>query len=115
MEIATPQCAAINVSQEPRNRIHVAQWITELKCYPELLRDLMAGADNAASTQLFPDIRTETRLTVDTATAAHWLSRRPQTLRGWACHEDGPIRPIRINRRLAWATEKLRRLLGVSA
>jgi len=62
----------------------------------------------------FPDIRTETRPTVNTATAAHWLSRQEQTLRGWACHEDGPIRPRRINGRLAWSVDEIRRILGVA-
>ena len=46
--------------------------------------------------------------------AAYYLSRRPQTLRGWACHEDGPIRPLRINRRLAWPVSELRKLLGAA-
>jgi len=56
----------------------------------------------------------ETRAAVDTATAAHHLSRKPQTLRGWACREDGPIRPMRLHGRLAWRTADLRALLGVS-
>lgn len=62
----------------------------------------------------FASLDRETRAAVDTATAAHHLSRRPQTLRGWACHEDGPLRPLRINGRLAWKTEDLRRVLGVA-
>lgn len=37
-----------------------------------------------------------------TETAAKELNRKPQTLRKWACLESGPIRPIRINGRLAW-------------
>jgi hypothetical protein len=49
--------------------------------------------------------------TLDTAYAAHFLNRRPQTLRAWACHENGPIRPIRINGRLAWPVTEIRRLL----
>ena len=49
--------------------------------------------------------------TLDTAYAAHFLNRRPQTLRAWACHESGPIRPIRINGRLAWPVKEIRRLL----
>jgi hypothetical protein len=51
---------------------------------------------------------------INTATAAHYLNRRPQTLRAWACHEDGPLRPIRINGRLAWPVAEIRRLLGSS-
>ena len=49
--------------------------------------------------------------TLDTAYAAHFLNRRPQPLRAWACHENGPIRPIRINGRLAWPVREIRRLL----
>ncbi|MDO8904736.1 DNA-binding protein [Hydrogenophaga sp.] len=61
----------------------------------------------------FPPLAHETRPVVDTAAAAHYLSRRPQTLRGWACLENGPLRPIRINGRLAWPVAELRRVLGV--
>ena len=54
----------------------------------------------------------ETRIVVDTATAAFHLNRRPQTLRAWACYEDGPIRPKRVNGRLAWPVATLRSILG---
>lgn len=57
-------------------------------------------------------IDAETRAVVDTATAAFHLNRRPQTLRVWACYEDGPIRPIRVHGRLAWPVADIRRLLG---
>lgn len=50
---------------------------------------------------------------VDTAHAAHLLSRRPQTLRSWASLENGPIRPLRINGRLAWPVRELKRVLEV--
>lgn len=43
--------------------------------------------------------------------AAALINRRPQTLRKWACLENGPIRPVRINGRLAWRVEDLRTLL----
>lgn len=62
--------------------------------------------------QHFPNLLTEQRPTVDTATAAHWLCRRPQTMRIWACHEDGPLRPIRVNGRLAWPVADIKRILG---
>ena len=61
----------------------------------------------------FVSLAYETRAAVDTTTAAYHLNRQPQTLRGWACFESGPLRPMRINGRLAWKTEDLRRLLGV--
>ena len=56
----------------------------------------------------------ETRTAVDTATAAYHLNRQPQTLRGWACLENGPLRPVRVHGRLAWPVAELRRVLGVS-
>ena len=68
---------------------------------------------NAAPTDFVP-LHLETRTHVDTATAAYHLMRRPQTLRGHACHEDGPIRPLRINGRLAWDVASIRRVLGVA-
>jgi hypothetical protein len=61
----------------------------------------------------FVSLDRETRAAVDTATAAFHLNRRPQTLRGWACHEGGPIRPFRLNGRLAWPVAELRRVLGM--
>ena len=62
----------------------------------------------------FTSLNTETRIAVDTATAAHHLSRRPQTLRVWACLENGPLRPMRVHGRLAWPVAELRRVLGVA-
>jgi hypothetical protein len=61
----------------------------------------------------FVSLDRETRAAVDTATAAFHLNRKPQTLRGWASGEDGPLRPLRINGRLAWPVAELRRVLGV--
>ena len=65
--------------------------------------------------QPFPSLEQITRPTVPTEQAAYYLDRRPQTLRGWACHEDGPLRPVRVNGRLAWPVADLRRVLGVPA
>lgn len=50
--------------------------------------------------------------TLVTADAAKVLNRRPQTLRKWACLENGPIHPIRINGRLAWRVADLQALLN---
>lgn len=44
--------------------------------------------------------------------AATAINRAPQTLRRWACKEDGPIRPIRINGRLAWRVSDLKAILA---
>ena len=63
--------------------------------------------------QGFPPLDLETRPTVTTEQAAHYLNRRPQTLRIWACR-DGPIRPIRVNGRLAWPVASIKSVLGVA-
>jgi hypothetical protein len=65
------------------------------------------------TTKQIPTLESVTRPTLETAAAAFYLNRREQTLRGWACHEDGPIRPLRINGRLAWPVAELRKVLGV--
>lgn len=62
-----------------------------------------------------PALDVVTRPTVDTTAAAYYLNRRPQTLRGWACHENGPLRPLRIHGRLAWSVTEIRALLGAGA
>lgn len=62
----------------------------------------------------YPPLEAVTRPNVDTAAAAYYTNRKPQTLRGWACFENGPIRPIRINGRLAWPVADLKRVLGVA-
>ena len=67
----------------------------------------------ASEPQQFPPLESVTRPTVETAAAAFYLNRRPQTLRIYACHENGPLRPIRVHGRLHWKTDDLRRLLGV--
>lgn len=56
----------------------------------------------------------ETRAAITTAEAAAHLNRKSQTLLIWACRETGPIRPIRVNGRLAWPVSELRRVLGVA-
>ena len=67
-----------------------------------------------ASAPVFTPLALETRAAVDTATASYHLNRKPQTLRGWACLENGPLRPIRVHGRLAWPVAEIRRVLGVS-
>jgi hypothetical protein len=62
----------------------------------------------------FPPLEHVTSPTVSTSAAAHYLNRRPQTMRVWACFENGPIRPIRINNRLAWPVNEIKILTGVA-
>ena len=62
----------------------------------------------------FTSLAHETRATLPTPEAAYHLNRQQQTLRGWACKEDGPIRPMRVSGRLAWKVSDLKQLLGVA-
>lgn len=62
----------------------------------------------------FPRLEEVNRPTVETAAAAYYLNRQPQTLRSWACHENGPIRPVRVHGRLSWPTAQIRSVLGVA-
>lgn len=64
-----------------------------------------------ATNQNFTPIEQETRSHVETACAAFHLMRKPQTMRAYACLENGPIRPIRINGRLAWPVAEILALL----
>lgn len=71
-----------------------------------------------ATTPTAPDklvpLASETRSAITTAEAAAHLGRKPQTLRGWACKEDGPLRPVRVNGRLAWPVAGIKTVLGVA-
>ena len=60
---------------------------------------------------IFLPLELETRTAISTNNAAFHLNRKSQTLRAWACLENGPIRPIRINGRLAWSVNEIRVLL----
>lgn len=61
----------------------------------------------------FPPLERETRAVVETDCAAYHLLRTAQTLRLWACKENGPIRPRRVHGRLMWPVAELRKLCGV--
>ena len=82
---------------ERKPRIDQAQWLTEL---------------NGCPIDFIP-LDKETRTHVSTKVMCHHLNRKEQTARCWACHEDGPLRPIRVNGRLAWAVADIKRVLGV--
>lgn len=64
--------------------------------------------------QQFPPLELENRPTLDTASTAYYLRKAQQTLRIWACKENGPIRPIRVGSHLHWKTAEIRKLLGVA-
>lgn len=61
----------------------------------------------------FVPIDQEKRAVVDTACCAYHLNRSPATLRSWAMRNSGgPIKPLRINGRLAWQVVDIKRVLG---
>jgi len=63
----------------------------------------------------FQPLTEVTRPNLKTEEAAFYLNRRPQTLRSWACLENGPIRPRRIGGLLAWPTAEVKALCGLPA
>jgi len=75
--------------------------------------DLMALSERPDVTnKKYLALDAEVRIAVPTAEAAFHLGRTPQTLRKWACFEDGPLRPVRINGRLAWLVAEIKQLLN---
>lgn len=54
----------------------------------------------------------EHRTALPTREAAYHLNRKMQTMHIWACKENGPIRPTRINGRLAWLVADIKRVLS---
>jgi hypothetical protein len=75
----------------------------------------LAAAYTAMVAEPFIPLESVSRPTVTTDEAAYYLNRKAQTLRIWACRENGPTRPVRIYGRLAWSVSEIRRLLGVTA
>lgn len=71
--------------------------------------------DGQKSARRFPAIATETRSHVETSCAAFWMNRKPQTLRAWASLENGPLRPTRVNGRLAWPVSEIRMIMNGGA
>ena len=67
------------------------------------------------SPQDYPALELVNRPTVPTEQAAHYLLRRPQTLRAWAMKDgSGPVRPLRVHGRLAWPVDSIKAALGVA-
>ena len=68
----------------------------------------------ASTAPAFPPLESVNRPTVTTEEAAYYLNRRPQTMRCWAMREEGLLRPVRVNGRLAWPVQEIKRILKVS-
>ena len=77
--------------------------------------DKPARAERMGKVATFVPLGEVTSPTVTTEAAAHFLNRRPQTLRGWSQQGIGPLQPAAvIKRRLAWPVADIRRLLGIT-
>lgn len=66
----------------------------------------------AKQEKLYPPLDLVTSSALPTDATAFYLNRKSQTLRAWACLENGPIRPVRINGRLAWPVAQIISLLN---
>ena len=73
----------------------------------------MQGATLLTYTGKYPPLEQVATPAVNTDQAAYYLSRKPQTLRTWHCKGIGPIKPLNVGGRLAWAVPDIRKLLGV--
>lgn len=73
---------------------------------------LNAESEKAAKPQsTYPPLDQVTTPNVDTGAAAHYLLRKRNTLRVWAMRGH-PIKPLRVNGRLAWPVAEIRRLVS---
>lgn len=58
-----------------------------------------------SNNQQFPNLEVVTRPNVDTAAAAYYLNRRPQTLRCWAIYEGGAYKTTQNFRKISLASQ----------
>ena len=65
----------------------------------------------SSNSDQFTDLSLEIRSALPTNDAAFHLNRKPQTLRTWACFENGPIRTVIINGRLAWLVADIKKVI----
>jgi hypothetical protein len=64
---------------------------------------------------IYPPLENVVKPVLTTGEAGHYLDRASQTMRKWAATGEGPIKPLRINGRLAWPTAAVKKLTGVTA
>ena len=78
---------------------------------------IQRGAEIMVKQTVLPSVplSNERRAALPTSETAAHLGRKAQTLRAWACKGTGPIKPLKINGRLAWQTADVKRLLGMQS
>ena len=74
-----------------------------------------AETRSAALEPKFQPLELVTRPVLTTKELCHYANIAEQTAWVWACKESGPVRPIRIGRRLGWPTAAVKKLCGVAA
>lgn len=81
----------------------------------------MTEAEHSADTpraalepQQFPPLELVTKPLLVTKELCHYANIAEQTAWAWACKESGPVRPVRIGRRLGWPTKAVKQLCGVA-
>ena len=72
-----------------------------------------ATARSAALEPQYPPLERVTRPILTTKELCHYANIAQQTAWVWACKESGPVRPVRIGRRLGWPTAAVKKLCGV--
>ena len=63
----------------------------------------------------FPPLEQVTKPNLTTKEFCFYTNLAEQTAWLYACKESGPVRPIRIGRRLNWPTHAVKQLCGVAA
>ena len=63
--------------------------------------------------QQFPPLEAVTKPILTTREYCHYTNFAEQTAWLHSCKETGPVRPIRIGRRLGWPTKAVKELCGV--
>lgn len=91
-----------------------SEWLIKMQTTNNQQPAALPATSSTLNPRTYCPLQQVTRPTVPTNSAAFYLNRKPQTLRMWACLENGPIRPIRINRRLAWSVAEIKTLLQIS-
>lgn len=71
------------------------------------------GQVGEASCQ-FPPLELVTKPVLTTKEYCYYSNFSEQTAWIHACKETGPVRPIRIGRRLGWPTQAVKQLCGVA-
>jgi len=118
MALQSAANAALALEHAANTLIEVIQSVAELDTRVQTLERAIVAVEDVEGLieRRGPGSRlsefAQVRSHVDTNKAAVLLGRAPQTLRKWACYEDGPLRPLRVNGRLAWAVADILRLLG---